>query len=106
MKEMSLPLEIENYILFKMGGLEHKTAKMIKDFVNENDLYLTEQMREPNLYEFLKVCRILKPVLPYVLIHDIEFDVYYAIGSDGEYISDSDLEVDYSSDHSNDLELD
>ena len=103
---MYLPLEIENYILYKMGGLEHKTAKIIKEFVKENDLYLTEQMREPNLYEFLKGCKILKPILPYFTIYDEDFDVYYAIGSDGEYISDSDLEVDYSSDHSNDLELD
>ena len=65
-----LPLELKNYILFKCGGLQHKTSIMIKDLLNENKLWENEVFNEPNFYEFLKASNFLKPLYKMVLIFD------------------------------------
>ena len=45
-----LPLELKYYIMYECNGIQHPVATIIKDFVKENDLYKTEQFKEPNFY--------------------------------------------------------
>lgn len=90
-----LPLEIRNYIIYECGGMISPTALIMKKFINENKFYKTEIFKEPNFYEYLILCKILRRsnqfIMSYELIYDVDFDVYYALGDDG-YLSDSDLE--------------
>tara|TARA_R110002012_G_scaffold61820_1_gene162213 strand:- start:10203 stop:10514 length:312 start_codon:yes stop_codon:yes gene_type:complete len=67
-----LPLELKNYIMYKCNGLQHPTAKIMKEFIEENNLYKTEQFREPSFYQFLRTCRMLTPQIPIITI--IEYD--------------------------------
>ena len=55
-----LPLELKYYIMYNCNGIENPLAKIMKEFIKENNLYKTEQFKEPNFYEFLKICKILK----------------------------------------------
>jgi hypothetical protein len=48
---MALPVEIQNLILYRYGGLEHKTAKMIKDRMKECGGYLSDSHVEIFWYE-------------------------------------------------------
>jgi len=43
---MSLPIEIINKILFTHKGLEHKNAKIIKDYMKENYMIPYESLKE------------------------------------------------------------
>jgi hypothetical protein len=94
-----LPLEIRNYIIYNCGGLISPTAIIMKKFIKDNEFYKSEIFQEPNFYDYLIMCKILKRNYPnifsitsYELIYDSDFDVYYALGDD-DYFSDSDLDI-------------
>jgi len=67
-----LPLELKNYIIYECNGLQHPTAKIMKEFIKENNLYKTEQFKEPNFYQFLRTCRMLTPQLPIITITEYD----------------------------------
>jgi hypothetical protein len=71
-----LPTELKNYILYKCGGLENKTSSILKEFLYENKFWKNEVFKEPNFYEYLKLCNILKPFYRLVILYD----------EDGDYI--------------------
>tara|TARA_R110002096_G_scaffold17332_7_gene60192 strand:+ start:622 stop:993 length:372 start_codon:yes stop_codon:yes gene_type:complete len=73
-----LPAELKYYILYDCMGIEHKTARIMKEFINDNWLYKTEQFKEPNFYEFLKVCNILNEIGDKIRI--------WVKGENGEYV--------------------
>ena len=83
-----LPNEIIYKIIYTHGGLIHPHAIIMKEFIKENEMFKSEVFQEPNFYEFLKLCRILNSIYPYILIHDLHTDTYYPY----DYYYDSDLE--------------
>lgn len=75
-----LPLELKYYIMYNCNGIQNPVATLIKNFVKENDLYKSEQFQEPNFYQFLRMCKILRPQIPTIVIR--EYD------SEGEVIGE------------------
>ena len=67
-----LPLELKYYIMYNCNGIQHPVATIIKDFVKENDLYKTEQFKEPNFYQFLRLCNILRRQIPTFSIREYD----------------------------------
>lgn len=93
-----LPLELKYYIMYECNGIQHPIATLIKEFVIDNNLFKTEQFKEPNFYEYLKLCKILKENIKTIRIIEydsegeevgwLEYPLGYAYGID----SDSDYD--------------
>ena len=67
-----LPLELKNYIMYKCGGIEHKTAKILKDFINDNNLYKTNQENITNFYQLLRSFEFLSKRLPIIIMNEYD----------------------------------
>ena len=93
-----LPLELKYYIMYECNGIQHPVATIIKDFVKENDLYKTEQFKEPNFYQFLKLCKVLKENMKMIIIN--EYD------SEGELVGWLEYPLDYAYDLDSDSDYD
>jgi hypothetical protein len=75
-----LPPELKLKILYKHGGLEHKTAKIMKDFIKDKTIFFLFDKQiypEPNFYEYLRDIHYLKYTLGYAHVEIIfeEIDI-------------------------------
>ena len=55
-----LPIELVNKILFTHKGLEHKTAKIMKDFMTHETLFYQQVINVENFYNHLRNINELK----------------------------------------------
>lgn len=93
-----LPLELKYYIMYECNGIQHPIATLVKNFIKENDLYKTEQFKEPNFYQFLRTCKIITPPIPkfYITEYDSDGD---EIGEFEYSLSDEHFNFLYDSDN-------
>ena len=87
-----LPLELKYYIMYECNGIQHPVATIIKNFIKENDLFKSEQFKEPNFFEFLKLCNMLKENMEMVRINEYNHNGDLIGWLEYPYDSDSDGE--------------
>ena len=58
--KINLPIELVNKILFTHKGLEHKTAKILKEFMTHETLFYQQEIYVENFYNHLRNINELK----------------------------------------------